>query len=94
MSLTSSIGCVQNYFMSLWYIQCKPCTYLVSRLALSPNGPNIAPLDPRHLGVSSGASEMIYEPIIRLMQTEHQSCTDANTVSKLIEMRFRKTHIN
>jgi hypothetical protein len=37
-------------FMNLWYIQCKPCTCLVSRLALSPNGPNIAPPDPRHLG--------------------------------------------
>jgi hypothetical protein len=32
-------------FMSLWYVQCKPCTYLASRLALSPNGPNKAPPD-------------------------------------------------
>jgi hypothetical protein len=24
-------------FMSLWYVWCKPCTYLASRLALSPN---------------------------------------------------------
>ena len=23
---------------SLWYVRCKPCTYLASRLALSPNG--------------------------------------------------------
>jgi hypothetical protein len=37
-------------FMSLWYVQCKPCTNLVSRLALSPNGLDIAPLDPCHLG--------------------------------------------
>jgi hypothetical protein len=27
----------QKWFPSLWYIRCKPCTYLVSRLALSPN---------------------------------------------------------
>jgi hypothetical protein len=40
-----------NLFMSQWYVQCKPCTYLASRLALSPNRPNKAPLDPRHLGV-------------------------------------------
>jgi hypothetical protein len=26
-------------FRSLWYVRCKPCTYLVSRLVLSPNGP-------------------------------------------------------
>jgi hypothetical protein len=46
-------------FMSLWYVQCKPCTYLVSRLALSPNGANRAPPDPRHLGVPSGASKTV-----------------------------------
>jgi hypothetical protein len=81
-------------FMSLWYLQCKPCTYLVSRLALSPNGPNRAPPDPRHLGVPSGASQMIYEPMVRLMQIEHLSWTDANTVSKQIETGFHKTHVN
>jgi hypothetical protein len=26
-----------KWFPSLWYVQRKPCTYLVSRLALSPN---------------------------------------------------------
>jgi hypothetical protein len=69
-------------FMSLWYVQGKPCTYLVLRLALSPNKPSRAPPDPRHLGVPSGASKMIYEPVVRLTQTEHLSCTDANIVSK------------
>ena len=29
-------------FPSLWYSQRKPCTYLASRLALSPNGPKRA----------------------------------------------------
>jgi hypothetical protein len=46
-------------FMTLLYVQCKLCTYLASRLALSPNGPNRAPPDPRHLGVPSGASKTI-----------------------------------
>jgi hypothetical protein len=81
-------------FMSLWYLQCKPCTYLVSRLALSPNGPNRAPPDPRHLGVPSCASKMVYEPMVRLTQIEHLSWTDANNVSKQIRTRFHKTHIN
>jgi hypothetical protein len=81
-------------FMGLWYVQCKPCTYLVSRLALSPNGPNMAPPDPRHLGVPSGSSKMIYEPMVRLTQIEHLSWTDANTFSKQIETRFHKTHVN
>jgi hypothetical protein len=69
-------------FMSLWYVQCKMCTYLASRLALSPNGPNRAPPYPRHLVLPSGASKTIYDPMVRLMQTEHLSYTDANTVSK------------
>jgi hypothetical protein len=75
-SLASSIGRIQNYFISLWYVECKPCTYLVSRLALP---------DHRHLGVPSGASKTDYEPMVRLTQTEHLSCTDTNTVSKQIE---------
>jgi hypothetical protein len=29
-------------FLTLWYVWCKPCTYLISRLALSPNGPKWA----------------------------------------------------
>jgi hypothetical protein len=28
-----------KWFPSLWYVRRKPCTYLVSRLAQSPNGP-------------------------------------------------------
>jgi hypothetical protein len=72
----------------------QTCTYLVSRLALSPNRPNRAPPDPRHLGVPSGASKLIYDPMVCLTQIVHLSCTDANTVSKQIEMRFHKTHIN
>jgi hypothetical protein len=42
--------------MSLWYVQCKLCTYLASRLALSPNRSNRAPPKPCHLGDTSGAS--------------------------------------
>jgi hypothetical protein len=80
-------------FMSLWYVQFKPCTYLVSRLALSPNWPNRAPPDAHHLGVPSFASKMIYEPMVHLMQNKHQSCTDASTVSKLIETIFHMTHV-
>jgi hypothetical protein len=31
-----------KWFLSLWYIWHKPCTYLASRLALSANGPKQA----------------------------------------------------
>jgi hypothetical protein len=33
---------VSKMFLSLWYIQCKACTYLASRLAPYPNGLNQA----------------------------------------------------
>jgi hypothetical protein len=80
-------------FMMYWCIQCKPRTYLASKFALSPNRPNRAPPDPCHQGVPSGASKMIYEPMVHLTQTEHRSCTDANTVSKQIQTRFHMTHV-
>jgi hypothetical protein len=34
------------------------------------------PLEPPHHGVPSGASKMIYEPMVCLMQTMHLSCID------------------
>jgi hypothetical protein len=49
----SSIGCVENNFWALWFIQHKPHTYLASRLALSPNRLNKHPCEPHQLGVLS-----------------------------------------
>jgi hypothetical protein len=36
---------------------------------------------------------MISEPMIRLVQTAHLSCTDTNTVSKWTETRFHMTDV-
>jgi hypothetical protein len=83
----------QKQFSSLWYVQSKPCTYLASRLALSPNGPNVLPLEPCLLGVPSGVSQMIFEPMVHLAQTVQLSGTDSNNISKQTKMRFRMTHI-
>jgi hypothetical protein len=54
---------------------------------------NELPFEPRHLGVPSGASKMIYESVVRLAKTVHLSCTETNTVSKQTEMRFYMTHV-
>jgi hypothetical protein len=51
------------------------------------------PLKPRHLGVPSGAPKRISEPMVRLAQTVHLSCTDPNAISKRTEMRFDLTHV-
>ena len=47
--------------------------------------------DSRHLGVPLGAHKMISEPMVRLAQTVHLSCTDTNTVSKQTKTRFHMT---
>jgi hypothetical protein len=33
------------------------------------------------------------EPVVRLVQTVHQSCTDTKTISKWTKMRFHMTHV-
>jgi hypothetical protein len=44
--------------------------------------------DPRHLGVPSGASKMISEPVVQFAQIVHLSCTEPNTISKQTETSF------
>jgi len=50
-------------------------------------------VEPRHLGVPSGASKTISESMVHLVQTIHQSRTDTNTVPKQRELTFHMTHI-
>jgi hypothetical protein len=51
------------------------------------------PLEPRHLGVPSGASKTISERILHLLQTVYLCYTDTKTISKRTEMGFQMTHI-
>ena len=62
----STIGCVQKWFLRLWYVWRKPCTYLAPILTLCPNGRNEIPEDPCHLGAPSGASKTISETMVCL----------------------------
>ena len=78
-------------FLSLWYVQRKPCTYLALTQTPSPNRPNEIPHDPCHLGVPSGASNTISEPMVRSAQTVHRSCVKISTISKRTEMSI---HLN
>ena len=55
-----------------------------------PTDRNEIPLDPRHLGVPSGASKMISEPMVCLAQTMHLSCTNTNTISKWTDQDFTR----
>ena len=76
-------------FPSLWYVRRQPCTYLAPTLV--PTDRNEIPLDPRHLGVPSGASKMISEPMVCSAQTVPLSCTD--TGSQRTETRLHTTHV-
>ena len=67
------------------HLSCTNTTTVSKRTKLS--------LQPRHQGVSLGASKMIYEPMVHLAQTVHLSCTDTNTVSKEKELRLHMTHV-
>jgi hypothetical protein len=55
--------------------------------------PNELPVESCNLGVPSGVSKMISEPMVRLPHTVHLSCTDTNTVSKQTKTRFQMTHV-
>jgi hypothetical protein len=44
--------------------------------------------DPHYLGVPSGASEMISEAMVRLVQTVDLSCTETHTISKSNENKI------
>jgi hypothetical protein len=80
-------------FLCLWYVHCKPCTYLASRLTLTPslNDRNEIPDDQHHLRVPSSASKMISDPMVRSAQTMHLSCIKISTMSKRTETSF---HLN
>jgi hypothetical protein len=53
----------------------------------------VLPLEPRHLGVPSGAPKTISEPTVCLAQTVYLSCTDNNTIFKWTKIRFHMTHV-
>jgi hypothetical protein len=53
---------------------------------------NEFPLDPRQVGVPSVVPKMIFDPMVRSVQTMHLSSVEINTISKQTETRFHVTH--
>jgi hypothetical protein len=81
-----------NQFLSIWYVRPNHEPILYQDYHYPPTDWNELPLEPHHLGVPSGASKMISDPMVHVAQTVHLSCTEHNTVSKRIETRFHLTH--
>jgi hypothetical protein len=91
-SFRTSIGCVQDDFRAYGTFFTNRALSCVKISTISKWTQTKLQLEPRHLGVSSGASNMISEPRVRSAQTVHIYCMDSNTVSKQIERRFHMTH--
>jgi hypothetical protein len=90
-----------KWFLSQWYIRRKPCTYIAPTVTLSLNGLKRDSTWPTHLGVPSGASKTIFEPMVHSTQTAQLSCFNINTISKrsrtsfnlsLITLEYRRVH--
>jgi hypothetical protein len=88
----SSIGCVQHDFRANGTFNTNRSPFLHQGYHYLQIDSNKLPLEPCHLAVSSGASKMISEPMIRSAQIVQLYCIDTNTVSKQTEMRFHMAH--
>jgi hypothetical protein len=88
----SFIGCVQQDFRADATFDTNRAPLLRQDYHYLQTDSNKLPLEPRHLGVSLGASKMISKPIVCLVQTVHLYCTDTNTVSNRTETKFQITH--
>jgi hypothetical protein len=78
-------------FLSPWSFDTNCAPFLHRDYHYLQTDSNNLPLEPCHIGVSSGASKMISRPIVRSAQTVQLYCTDTNTISKQTKMRFHMT---
>jgi hypothetical protein len=88
----SSIGCVQHDFWADGRLDTNRAPFLRQNYHYLQMDSNMLLLEPHHLGVSSGVSNMNSKPVVRSAQTVHQYWTDTNIVSKRTETRFHLTH--
>ena len=87
-SPSCSSGCVQTDFQAYGTLDAKRASKLHRRQHCLQTDRNEISHDPRHLGVPSGASEMISEPMVRSAQTAHLSCVKIITISTRTETSF------
>jgi hypothetical protein len=82
----SAIKCVQNDFCDYGTFGAYHAPILHQHLHYLQMERNKIPHDPRYLGVPSGASKMIFEPMVHLVQTVHPSCVKISIISKRTKM--------
>jgi hypothetical protein len=74
-----------KWFLRLWFIRCKLCTYLTPKLTMSPNGPKRDSI--WHMS-SRSSIECIQIDFQCSMQTMHLPCIRISNISKLIKPSF------
>jgi hypothetical protein len=78
----STIRCVQNDLWAYGMFGANRAPILHRHQHYLQMDQNEIPLEPRHLGVPSGASKMISEAVVCSTQTVHLSCVKISTISK------------
>jgi hypothetical protein len=82
-----------KWFPSLWYIRHKPCTYLVPRLTLSPNGLKQASTWHTLPWSTIGCAQSNFYASGTLITNHAPILQRIKTISKRIKMCFYLTHI-
>jgi hypothetical protein len=78
MSTRTTVRCTQKDFHVCGTFGTNHAPVLCRDQHYLQTDPNGLPIDPRHVGVPSGASKMISEPNTCSAQTVHLSCVDIN----------------
>jgi hypothetical protein len=91
MSPRTSIGCVQNDFRAYGTFDANHALSCVKISTISKHTEHS--LEPRQLGVPSGASKMIYEPMVRSTHTVHLSHIKISTIPIWTELSREPLHL-
>jgi hypothetical protein len=84
----TTTDCVQNDFWANGMFGANRAPILYRHNHYLQTDWNKIPPDPRHIVVLSGVSIMIFEPLVRSMQTVHLFCIKITTISKWTEPSF------
>ena len=76
----STIWCIQNDFWAYGTFGANRAPILRQDYTISKMDRNELPLEPRHLGVPSGATKRISKSMVRLAPTVHLSYTNTNSL--------------
>jgi hypothetical protein len=77
-----------KWFLSLWYVWRKPCTYLAPTLTLSLNRPKWHSTRPTSPRSSVGSVQNDFWACVCSVQTMHLSCVKITTLSRQTELSF------